>query len=172
MDARISSATCESLDADDRGVLVQRDTYFEVARGRLKLREEEGSVPHLISYERPDVPSQRESRYRIVEVGDPYGLKAALASTLGTKAVVAKRRRLFLWEGNVRIHLDKVEGLGDFIEIEAVADADSDLTGEEDQVSRLREALGIEAGDVVGASYCDLVVRRDSAPGPSPVQSR
>jgi adenylate cyclase, class 2 len=165
VDPRRSLASCESLGAVDRGELVQRDTYFEVARGRLKLREEDGSIPHLISYARADVSTHRESRYRIVEVGDPDGLKAALASTLGIKAVVAKRRRLFVWEGNVRIHLDRVEDLGDFIEFEAVAAADSDLSGEEGQVSRLWETFGIEGRDVLGASYCDLMVEGDSASG-------
>jgi predicted adenylyl cyclase CyaB len=161
-DPRRSLAICGSLDAVDRGVLVQRDTYFSVARGRLKLREEDGSVPHLISYERPDVSMERESRYRIVDVVDVEGLKAALAGTLGVKAVVAKRRRLFVWEKNVRIHLDAVENLGDFIEFEAVADADSDLTRERDQALRLREAFEIDAGDVIGGSYCDLVDGRGS----------
>jgi adenylate cyclase, class 2 len=107
---------------------------------------------------------ERESRYRIVEVVGPEGLKAALASTLGVKAVVAKRRRLFVWEENVRIHLDAVEGLGDFIEFEAVAEVDSDLTRERDQDVRLREAFGIDAADVIGGSYCDLMHGRGSEP--------
>jgi adenylate cyclase class 2 len=159
-----SLAMCRTLAAEDRGVLVQRDTYFAVARGRLKLREEDGSVPHLISYERPDVSTERESRYRIVEVVDVEGLKAALAGTVGVTAVVAKRRRLFVWEGNVRIHLDAVEGLGDFIDFEAAAEADSDLTRERDQVQRLREAFGVDAADVIGGSYCDLMDGHGSEP--------
>ena len=139
-------------------MLVQRDTYFNVARGRLKLREENGATPHLIAYERPDLSGQRESRYRIIEVQDAEELKAALADTLGVKVVVAKERRLFLWEGNVRIHLDAVEGMGDFIEFEAVASADSDLTREETQARRLREAFEIDDADVIGESYCDLAL--------------
>jgi adenylate cyclase, class 2 len=158
-----SLATCGALAAEDRGVLVQRDTYFTVARGRLKLREEDGSVPRLISYERPDLSTERESRYRIVEVVDVEGLKAALEGALGIGVVVAKRRRLFLWEGNVRIHLDAVDDLGDFIEFEAVADAGSDLARERDQALRLRELFGIDAADVIGGSYCDLMDSRDSA---------
>jgi adenylate cyclase class 2 len=164
-DPRLTLARCESLGAEDRGVLVQRDTYFEVARGRLKLREEDGAVPHLIAYERPDLSAQRESRYRIVEVAEAGDLKAALASALGVKVTVVKRRRLFIWETNVRIHLDAVEGLGDFIEIEAVAASDSDLSREADQAMRLREAIGIEDGDVIGGSYCDLMVAGDQAMG-------
>ena len=80
-------------------MLIQRDTYFNVAQGRLKLREERGATPHLIAYERPDLVGSRESRYRIVEVGQEDELKAALSSVLGVKVVIAKERRLFFWNG-------------------------------------------------------------------------
>jgi adenylate cyclase class 2 len=75
--------------------------------------------------------------------------------------VVAKERRLFLWEGNVRIHLDAVEGLGSFIEFEAVASAGSDLAHEEGQVKRLRQAFGAGDADLIGVSYCDLALAED-----------
>lgn len=151
---------CRSLGAEDRGALVQRDTYFHVPNGRLKLREGMGAIPHLISYEHPDLVDQRESRYRIVEIEQAEELKAALAGALGFKAMIAKRRRLFLWE-EVRIHLDDVEGLGSFIELEAVAPPHSDLSHEEEQVQRLRKAFDIADADVVGGSYCDLAFAAD-----------
>jgi predicted adenylyl cyclase CyaB len=157
-DPERSLATCEALGAEAQDVLIQRDTYFNVAQGRLKLREEKGATPHLIGYERPNLSGQRESRYRIVEIENGEELKAALAGALGIKVVVAKERRLFLWEGNVRIHLDAVEGLGSFIEFEAIASAGSDLSREEAQVKRLRQAFEIEEADLVGGSYCDLIV--------------
>lgn len=125
----------------------------------MKLRQEEGARPHLIAYERPDRVEERESRYRIIEVDEPEGLKAALRSSLGVKAVVAKERRLFLWEG-VRVHLDRVDGLGDFIEFEAVADRASDLSHEETQVASLRRAFEIDEADLVAGSYCDAVFTR------------
>lgn len=153
--------TCQSLGAEDRGVLTQRDTYFNASHGRLKLREEEGARPHLIAYERPDLSGQRESRYRIVEVQDAEELKAALAGALNIKVVVAKERRLFVWEGNVRIHLDAVEGLGSFIEFEAIASAGSDLSREEAQVAKLREAFGITDADLIASSYSDLALAED-----------
>ena len=80
------------------------------------------------------------SSYRVVPVPDPAGLLAALGETNGVDVVVEKRRRLLLWE-TVRIHLDEVEGLGSFLELEAVAGPDSDLTRERRQVAQLREAL-------------------------------
>jgi predicted adenylyl cyclase CyaB len=156
-----SFAACEDLGAASQGVLVQQDTYFQAPHGRLKLREEEGARPHLIAYERADLLGGRESRYRIIAIDQPDELKAALRGTLGLKAVVAKKRWLFLWEG-VRIHLDQVAGLGDFIEFEAIADATSDLSHEEAQVARLRQAFEIEHAALVGASYCDLVSERTS----------
>jgi adenylate cyclase class 2 len=156
-----SFATCDDIAAASQGVLAQQDTYFQAPHGRLKLREEEGARPHLIGYERADLPGGRESRYRIVEIDQPEELKAALRGTLGVKAVVAKKRWLFLWEG-VRIHLDQVAGIGAFIEFEAVADATSDLSHQEAQVARLRQAFEIEDADLVGGSYCDLVSERMS----------
>jgi adenylate cyclase, class 2 len=156
-----SFATCEDLGAASQGVLVQRDTYFQAPHGHLKLREEEGARPHLIGYERADLLGGRESRYRIIEIDQPEELKAALRGTLGLKAVVAKKRWLFLWDG-VRIHLDQVAGLGDFIEFEAIADATSDLSYQEAQVERLRQAFVIDDADLVSGSYCDFASERRS----------
>src|ERR687894_175983 len=73
---------------------------------------------------------------------DGAALREALGAALGTTAVVAKRRRLLLWE-DVRIHLDEVEGLGAFVELEAVAGDDSDLSREHAQVQHLRDVLRI-----------------------------
>lgn len=152
-----SLGICEDLGAEDRGILFQRDTYFTVPRGRLKLRQEKAAPAHLIAYERPDTVGHRESQYRIVEVGEPLGLEQALAGALGITAVVEKSRRLFLFEG-VRIHLDSVDGLGSFIEFEAVAAPDDDdLRPFERLLADLRRPFGIEDGDLIGESYSDLI---------------
>lgn len=151
-----SLATCGSLRAENRGVLFQQDTYFNAPRGRLKLREEANAAPQLVSYERSDLADQRESKYRLVTIEDADELKAALASTLGVRAVVVKQRQLFIWE-DVRIHLDDVESLGSFIELEAVAPKSSDLSQEEERIRGLRNAFGIAEVDLVGGSYCDLI---------------
>jgi predicted adenylyl cyclase CyaB len=152
-----SLAVCASLGAEGRGRLLQRDTYFVVPSGRLKLREESDAVPHLISYLRPDESGQRESRYRIVEVEQGEELIEALGSNLGVKVVVEKERRLFLWQG-VRIHLDRVTALGNFIEFEAVAAAGSDLSREREKVETLRGKFELTDADLVAGSYCDLVL--------------
>jgi predicted adenylyl cyclase CyaB len=151
-----SLRVCRDLGAEDRGTLLQRDTYFEVPRGRLKLREEPGAVAHLIAYERPDLTGNTESRYRLVEVAEPAELRGALASVLGVKVVVGKSRRLFTFEG-VRIHLDRVDGLGDFIEFEGVAADGVDPSGFTGLLDELRGSFGIRDEDLLRESYSDLV---------------
>lgn len=145
---------CSALDAEDNGVLWQRDTYFNVRVGGLKFREQEPGHPHLIQFERADEPQQRESRYRIVEIHDAQTLLAALSAAIGTTVVVTKRRHLFLW-GDVRIHLDEVEGLGSFIELEAVARRESDLEHEHRLVEQLRDAFSITHDRLVAIGYAD-----------------
>jgi homotetrameric cytidine deaminase len=155
-DPERSLERCVALGAEDRGELRQRDTYFAARRGRLKLREQEPGGAELIAYERSDAAHARESRYRIAAVAEPEATREALDAALGTSVVVDKRRRLFLWEG-VRIHLDRVEGLGAFVELEGVAPAGSDLAGEAERVARLRAELGIRDEAIEAASYSDLV---------------
>jgi homotetrameric cytidine deaminase len=156
-DPERSLAVCLELGAEDRGVLVQSDTYFRVPDGRLKLREETPGGAALIQYHRPDAAEARESRYRIAPVEDGGALREALAAALGTLVVVDKERRLLLWEG-VRIHLDRVAGLGSFLELEGVAPAGSDLEPERARVARLSDALGIDAGRILSDSYSDRLL--------------
>lgn len=159
-DPERSISVCRELGAADRGVLRQRDTYFQVRRGRLKLRDETPGRPVLVQYDRPDDAAARESRYRLVPVEDAELLRAALEAALGVLVVVDKERRLFLWE-NVRIHLDRVEGLGACIEFEAVAPPESDLAPERAKVARLRAAFGIGDDRLVATSYSALLLGRD-----------
>jgi homotetrameric cytidine deaminase len=148
-DPRRSLELALELGAEDRGEVDQRDTYFARAKGRLKLREQTPGGAELIEYRRADEAAPRESRYRVVPVADPDGLKAALDAALGTLVVVEKRRRLLL-AGDVRIHLDEVERLGSFIELEAVGGSDRAA------VERLREQLAIADDALIAGSYSDL----------------
>lgn len=160
-DPERSLAAALALGARDEGVVVQRDTYFRGSKagGRLKLREQEPGGAELIAYERPDAAQARESRYRIVPTPDPDALREALDAALGTLAVVDKRRRLLLWEG-VRIHLDDVEGLGRYVELEGVAAPGSDLTREGVRVREAAEALAIAPERIEEGSYADLLLAR------------
>lgn len=160
-DPERSLAVCKVIRAEERGVLKQRDTYFRVAHGRLKLREE-GTAAQLIAYERPDQAAQRESNYRIVAVERPADLKDALAAALGVSVTIVKERRLFVWEG-VRIHLDRVRGLGAFVELEAViAEGALDPGSAGRRVEQLRRAFEIEDARLIATSYSDLAM---DAPG-------
>src|ERR1044071_549990 len=118
------------LGARDGGVQNQIDTYFNVSHGRLKLREIDGERAELISYDRADVACGRDSWYRIVAVVSPRELAESLGAACGVRGKVVKRRQIYLYH-NVRIHLDTVEGLGTFVEFEAVMGA-----AEEDATSR------------------------------------
>lgn len=143
-------------------VLNQRDTYFNVLRGRLKLREIDGKRSELIFYERDESSSSgMESIYDIYPVVDPK-LKDFLAEALGVKVVVEKKRRLLKLR-NARIHLDEVKGLGSFLEFEVVSADGGQGKGDDEADAALLELLkGYAAPFVVreiNESYSDLVIR-------------
>ncbi len=158
-DASATLAAALQLGAEDQGWLHQRDTYFHAVQGRLKLREAPPEPAELIAYARAELAGPKVSLYRIVSVADHVALIAALTDSLGVRVVVEKARRLLLWR-NVRIHLDRVEGLGDFVELEAVAASPGGLEVERDRVEELRETLGIADEDLVAHGYADLLTRR------------
>jgi homotetrameric cytidine deaminase len=153
-----TAARCLALGASDQGVLAQSDTYYASRRGRLKLRIEEGALGgELIAYGRPDAREASESRYVLAPVAAADELAEALDAALGTVVVVCKRRRLFLWEG-VRIHLDEVDGLGSFVEFEAVLPEAGDLATARAKVARLRTELGVADDALVAVGYADLLI--------------
>lgn len=165
-------ARCDDLTAARRaakeagawrvGVLRQADTYFHVRHGRLKLREIRGERAELIWYDRSNRAAARDSNYTIVHVEDPRTMKSALAMALGVRSVVTKRRELWMLR-NVRIHLDEVEGLGTFIELEAVISNDSGPAVCRRRLYMLCEALGIRKEDQLAASYGELSARRSTS---------
>jgi homotetrameric cytidine deaminase len=149
------------LGASDEGEIEQRDTYFGGSRARVKLREQTPGDDELIAYRRPDGEEARVSDYLRVAVPDAAKLKEALDAAYGTKVVVAKKRRLLLWE-NVRIHLDDVEGLGSYMELEGLVDGD-DTGPAAQRVGRLRTELRIDDANLVSGSYSDLLLDTPAA---------
>ncbi len=169
------------------GELRQIDTYFKVHRGRLKLREmssgdpeivldplsiprrawDRGDAPEpvqvpgreaqLIFYERPNEPSARQSHYQIYPVSDLDKLKELLTHALGIWKVIKKTRRLF-WFENVRIHLDRVEGLGDFIEFEGIVEEAQQTNAVRQKVERLQQVFNLSASHLISSSYAELAV--------------
>lgn len=136
--------------------LEQRDTFFAVERGRLKLRELADGGAELIWYERADRAGPGESRYQVVPTAQPLPLGRALRRALGVRGVVRKRRELFR-VGSARIHVDDVDGLGAFLEIEVVlAPGDTRERGEA-LARELMQALELRPEDLVEVAYIDLL---------------
>ncbi len=145
-----------SLGAEPQGIETQTDTFFATPRGRLKLRESDRRGAMLIPYLRPDEPDAKQSDYVLLPVEQPAATRRLLAHIFGETVVVRKRREVLLL-GNVRIHLDRVEGLGEFIEFEAVMDDGSDPEAERAKVAELMEAFGISPHDLESRAYADLL---------------
>lgn len=133
----------------------QVDTYFACRHGRLKLREIAGARTELIWYDRPDQTEPKPCRYLRLAVPDAAALKQALSAALGVRTVVDKDREIYLHH-NVRIHLDRVRGLGTFLEFEAVLQPGDEVARGRQQVDWLREQFGISPGDLLTGSYADL----------------
>ncbi len=155
-DLAAAEAAAKSLGATAAGVLVQIDTYFHARQGRLKLRETSGKPAELIWYARADSTEFRGSDYHLIPIADADIAKTALSGALGVRGEVRKHRTLLLWE-NVRIHLDRVEKLGDFIEFEAVISQAADEAISQQHLLTLAKALSINVEDRVAVSYSDLL---------------
>lgn len=140
--------------------LRQEDVFFTVARGRLKLRTIDGARGELIAYERPDAEGPKASAYTIFRTDDPDTLLEALSGTLGASVVVRKVRTVYL-AGRTRIHLDAVEGLGEFLELERVLAPGEDPRAGERDVRELMARLGVAEADLVAGAYADLLAWRE-----------
>lgn len=135
----------------------QVDTYFQVAHGRLKLRE--GHIENsLIHYQRVNTAGARQSHVLLYEHQPAPALKAILTAALGVKVVVDKRRRIYFID-NVKFHFDRVEGLGTFVEVEAIdLDGSIGLTKLQEQCTYYASLLGIQQSDYMAESYSDLLM--------------
>ena len=151
-----AEAVARRVATDKLGVERQTDTYFHALTGRLKLREIDGQARCLIGYHRPDQGAPKPSDYRIVPVSAPEPIKAILASTLGVRVVVIKERIIYL-RHHVRIHLDRVNELGDFVEFEAVMGNSAEGNTEDSILDRLIDEFGISASDLEATSYSDML---------------
>lgn len=138
------------------GQQIQTDTYFHCRQGRLKLREILGRPAQLIWYERPDTAEPKTSRYQLVEIADPHAVREVLAAAWGVRTVVKKRREIYLFR-NVRIHLDHVDQLGDFLELEAVVPDGGNWDEAERLVQELLERLDVSASHLLKDSYGEML---------------
>ncbi len=143
-------------------LIYQDDTFFDVLKGRLKLRIFSPTKGELIYYQREDSKPPKRSNYCISETNNPYTLKEALSLALPVRGSLRKKRHLFL-AGQTRIHFDEVESLGNFIELEVVMKdnqpADEGLKIADD----LMKKLEIRNADLINCAYIDLLTNLESA---------
>jgi adenylate cyclase class IV len=145
-----------ALADSEAEAIEQDDTFFAVTMGRLKLREFADGSAELIHYHRGDGSEARPSDYVRVPVPDAAALRAALARACGVLGRVRKRR-LLLHLGQTRLHLDRVEGLGEFVELEVVLrDGQSDDEGRAIAESWMQR-LGLQQAPRLGVAYTDLL---------------
>jgi len=135
--------------------LAQDDTFFACTHGRLKLREFSPERGQLIYYSRPDRPGPKVSDYWISETTSPDAMRESLSMALGIVGRVRKQRRLYLVD-RTRIHLDNVEGLGSFVELEVVLDEGESPDHGAQTAREIMTRLGIAESQLVQGAYIDL----------------
>lgn len=148
----------KSLGADFRGVDHQVDTYFKVNHGRLKLRE--GSIEKfLVYYDREDKEGPKKSD--VIKSPADSSIKPILESACGILAIVDKEREIYFIE-NVKFHIDIVEELGSFIEIEAMDESGS--IGQDkllEQCNKYLKLFDVKEEDLLAVSYSDLIIKKN-----------
>lgn len=146
----------EQLSDSPVEVIPQEDIFFNTSQGRLKLRVLSEDNGQLIYYTRPDQEGPKRSDYQISLTSDPENLKRVLELAYGIRGIVRKTRYLYL-VGQTRVHLDDVQGLGQFMELEVVMrEGQSDLEGQL-IAEGLMAALGVERSDLIEGAYMDLL---------------
>ena len=146
----------ESLSDKPVQIIPQEDTFFVIPEGRFKLRVLSADHAQLVWYARVDDTGPKRSDYQIYETHDPEALKTTLSLALSVRGVVRKVRYLYM-AGQTRIHLDDVEGLGYFMELEVVmrpgqSDAEGQAIAED-----LMTKLGIDSTDLLDGAYMDMI---------------
>ena len=136
--------------------LHQRDTFFRCSHGRIKLREMGPGQAELIFYARPDSAAVKQSDYEITAVADPESLLSVLSRALGVTQTVVKTLVLYL-VGQTRVHLDSVDRLGDFLELEAVLRPGQDVAQGQAIAADLMGRLGIRDEDLCSTAYAGML---------------
>lgn len=142
--------------ADFRGIDRQVDTYFRVPQGRLKLRE--GDIENaLIHYVREDGPGPKQSRVTLCATNPDPALKQVLSRAMGVLVVVEKSREIYFID-NVKFHIDDVDGLGSYVEIEAIGEDDLGEDSLRRQCDEYVRLFDIRTEELVTNSYSDMLL--------------
>lgn len=151
----------ESITVSEGQCFTQHDTFFAVERGRLKLRAFADGTGELIYYLREDENGPRPSDYSISKTASAAALKQILTRVMPVVGEVIKERHLFLSE-QTRIHFDRVQGLGEFIELEVVLRADQKASEGEVAAMAWMRRLKIAQEDLISQAYIDLLSQKES----------
>ncbi len=149
-----------ALQAEFSDTLQQDDTFFNCTNGRLKLREFADASAELIYYQRPDEAGPKESFYIRTPIADPVSLRESLALAHGIKGRVRKSRDLYFID-RTRVHLDTVEGLGEFLELEVVLLAEEDSRQGTEEANIILSSLQIPPTNLIQGAYLDLLSTRE-----------
>lgn len=137
-------------------VLHQEDTFFQTPHGRLKLRMLAPDAGELIYYERLDASGPKASRYILSHTSEPASLKTVLSAVLPVRGVVRKQRLLYM-AGSTRIHIDQVERLGAFMELEVQLQPGQSLEEGQEIANSLLAQLEIHPSDLIQGAYMDML---------------
>ena len=155
-DFQLLQEKAESLSDAPAELIQQEDTFFHTPRGRLKLRQLGPNEGQLIYYERQDSAGPKRSDYYISLTAEPEKLKYVLAASLDIRGVVRKQRWLY-WIEHTRIHLDQVEGLGTFMELEVMLQPGQEPEEGALIAAEIMDILGIEQSELIEGAYIDLL---------------
>jgi predicted adenylyl cyclase CyaB len=137
----------------------QRDVFFNASHGRLKLRCFPDGTGVLVAYNRPDRTGPKLSDYTLAPVHDASQCERALARSLGIRGIVEKKRQIAI-VGQTRIHLDRVKGLGLFLELEVVLKPRQTSRSGQTIARKLMEDLKINPADLLEEAYIDMLERK------------
>jgi len=150
----------EAVCGPCHGLLFQKDTFYQLNRYRIKLRNVNGKS-ELIIYSRSDAPGPKQSKYLRIPIPFPQIIHALLSTILGVRGKVRKKRTLF-FSKNTRIHLDEVDNLGNFLEFEVVLGKEDTTTDGVNIAKELMQCLGVKEENLISGSYIDLLENNPS----------
>jgi len=155
-DPALARLVAKAIGASYIATIDQVDTYYRIPSGKLKKREAIGEPVEYIFYERPIKATAKLSQFVIYS--EEEALERFGREPLPVWVVVRKKRELFM-HGNVRVHFDTVEGLGNFLEFEALVSRDHDIAACTHMVQALREKFAPAIGELIDCGYADLLAR-------------
>ena len=150
------AAKAAALATEGPTEIAQDDTFFRCESGRLKLRAFSATEGELIFYRRANEQGPKESFYIRTPTSDPESLRQSLSLAYGQVGRVIKHRTLY-FVGRTRVHLDRVEGLGHFLELEVVLEENEPVEVGSHEARRLMAQLGVEPSQLVATAYVDLL---------------